>query len=357
MDLNIMMDHEIKKIIKTAGRFYMNNAKGRGFLMRTVPEMKRSTAIRKQQELKGLHVPPFLIASIASQCNLHCAGCYARAGGGCGNISNQTDMDSNQWRTVFDQASELGIAFILLAGGEPFLRRDILTLAGEYPNLIFPVFTNGTMMDESVMELLDRHRNIIPIFSIEGKATETDSRRGAGTYAQIESAMATLKKRHILFGASITVTKENIELVTEPAFLKALEKKGCGVSLYVEYVPAEAGTEYLVLDEKEIKKLQAICLELRKSFRRMVILSFPGDEEEMGGCLASGRGFFHINPYGDAEPCPFSPYAKQNLKSDSLESVLRSQYFADLREIAAKAGNHGGCTLFDEKKQVEALIG
>ena len=50
--------------------------------------------IAKQQEKEGLHVPPFLIASIASQCNLHCAGCYARAGGGCGPTSDKSMVSS-----------------------------------------------------------------------------------------------------------------------------------------------------------------------------------------------------------------------------------------------------------------------
>lgn len=355
MNLNKMMDQGIAQIMTTAGRFYLNNAKGRAFLMGLLPELAKSTARRKQQEKAGLHVPPFLIASIASQCNLHCAGCYARAGGGCGTTGGKTDMDASQWGNIFNQAARLGVAFILLAGGEPFLRRDILELAGANPNVIFPIFTNGTMLDQQTIEFLDSHRNLIPILSIEGNAKETDTRRGTGTHAQIEAAMAALKKCKILFGAAITVTRENIELVTGNDFVEALEQKGCGVTLYVEYVPAEAGTEDLVLTQSEIKQLQAICLELRKSFRRMVVLSFPGDEEEMGGCLASGRGFFHINPTGDAEPCPFSPHAKQNLTSDSMEDVLRSQYFADLRELAERVGHHGGCTLFEEKEQVEKL--
>ncbi|URN84271.1 radical SAM/SPASM domain-containing protein [Acetobacterium wieringae] len=355
MNLNSLMDQGIAQIMTTAGRFYLNNPKGRAFLIGLLPELAKSTARRKKQEKEGLHVPPFLIASIASQCNLHCAGCYARAGGSCGTSSGKRDMDAGQWGHIFDQAARLGVAFILLAGGEPFLRRDILDLAGAYPNVIFPIFTNGTMLNQETIEFLDSHRNLIPILSIEGNAKETDDRRGAGTHAQIEMAMGALKKRNILFGAAITVTRQNLPLVTSNDFLEALEDKGCGVTLYVEYVPAEEGTEDLVLMQTQIKQLQALCLELRKSFRRMVILSFPGDEEEMGGCLASGRGFFHINPTGDAEPCPFSPHAKQNLASDSVEAVLRSQYFADLRELAERVGHHGGCTLFEEKEQVEKL--
>lgn len=356
MNLNSMMDQGITQIMKTAGRFYLNNAKGRAFLMSVLPEMAKSTVRRKKQEKEGLHVPPFLIASIASQCNLHCAGCYARAGGGCGSTTVKADMAASQWANIFEQAGSLGVAFILLAGGEPFLRRDVLELAGEFPKIIFPIFTNGTMLDEETIAFLDRHRNLIPIISIEGNAKETDSRRGTGTHEQIEVTMAALKKRKILFGASITVTKENIDLVTRTDFLGSLEDKGCGVTLYVEYVPVETGTEDLMLEKTDIQRLQDICLALKKNFRKMVVLSFPGDEEALGGCLASGRGFFHINPYGDAEPCSFSPHAIQNLTSDSVEAVLRSQYFADLREIAKNAGNHGGCTLFEMKDQVEKLL-
>lgn len=46
----------------------------------------------------------------------------------------------------------------------------------------------------------------------------------------------------------------------------------------------------------------------------MVFLSFSGDEKYVGGCLAAGRGFFHINANGEVEPCPFSPYSDVNSK-------------------------------------------
>ena len=87
------------------------------------------------------------------------------------------------------------------------------------------------------------------------------------------------------------------------------------------------------------------------------MLSFPGDEESMGGCLAAGRGFFHINAAGGAEPCPFSPYSELNVKERSIIEVLQSQFFCKVREIsAAEAGNHdGGCTLFQFKNDVAAL--
>jgi hypothetical protein len=43
-----------------------------------------------------------------------------------------------------------------------------------------------------------------------------------------------------------------------------------------------------------------------------------------GGCLASGRGFVHINASGDLGPCPFAFYFDTSLKSVGLRQGLRS---------------------------------
>jgi MoaA/NifB/PqqE/SkfB family radical SAM enzyme len=80
-----------------------------------------------------------------------------------------SQLTSEEWFRIFDEADDLGVSFILLAGGEPMLRRDIIEAAGKKPGILFPIFTNGTFMDEKYFELFDRCRNLIPIMSIEGK--------------------------------------------------------------------------------------------------------------------------------------------------------------------------------------------
>jgi len=88
----------------------------------------------------------------------------------------------------------------------------------------------------------------------------------------------------------------------------------------------------------------------------MIVISFPGDEKESGGCLAAGRGFFHINARGDAEPCPFSPYSDTNLRGTSLRDALQSPFFSRLREEGALGLEHtGGCALFDQADYVKRL--
>ena len=85
-------------------------------------------------------------------------------------------------------------------------------------------------------------------------------------------------------------------------------------------------------------------------------MSFPGDEKSSGGCIAAGRGFFHINSHGGAEPCPFSPYSDVNVKDMSLKEALQSGLFAKIRDSGILTEDHnGGCVLFENRHQVESF--
>lgn len=356
MDISLFMNQGILSIARTAAAFYFTDKKNRRFIMDFTPQLTRNAKIRAEQEQSGIHIPPFLIASIASRCNLHCTGCYARADGACSDHQQKAEMDVSHWKSIFEQANALGISFILLAGGEPLLRKDILSLAGNYPDIIFPVFTNGTLIDEAYIDLFHNCRNLIPVLSMEGTAADTDLRRGAGISDQLSKVMSELKQRQILYGTSVTVTHHNLEYVTGRKFVDELQSQGCSIIFYVEYVPVEKGTESLVLTDDDLNQLQADVQDLKAACEKMIILSFPGDEAAMGGCLAAGRGFFHINPTGGAEPCPFSPYSKLNLTQASLLEVLQSDFFEKVRAIEERADIHqGGCTLFACRQEVENI--
>lgn len=360
LNLNRFMDDGIQNLLQIAGRFYLTDLKGQAFMLRMASALRKSARRRAAHEKDGVHVPPFLIASIASSCNLHCAGCYARANGGCAPQGGHDEMSLQDWRRVFTQADEAGVSFILLAGGEPLMRREVIRLAAAFDRIIFPVFTNGTLIDEDDLTLFDRHRNLIPVLSIEGDAEQTDQRRGLGVAQRVRGIAEAFKARGILYGVSITVTRENLRAVTEDGFISGLREDGCGLCFFVEYVPADKHTAHLVLDKDGLKMLNQNIAALRadKDSKGMILLSFPGDEEKMGGCLAAGRGFFHINHQGGAEPCPFSPYSQTNLKEQSLLEVLQSPFFEKVRQIsAAEAALHqGGCTLFAHEGEVAAAL-
>jgi MoaA/NifB/PqqE/SkfB family radical SAM enzyme len=336
----------------------LKNPRESAFMLKFAAATAAASRKRKAAEAQGQHIPSFLIASITSQCNLHCAGCYSRCNHATVDALPVRQLTDEEWLKIFGEADELGISFILLAGGEPMLRRDIIEAAGKRQNILFPIFTNGTFMDEAYFELFDKCRNLIPIMSIEGEKDATDERRGKGIYERLIRNMDELHKRDLVFGASITVTTQNIKEVTSDAFLKKLSDRGCKAIIYVEFVPVTEESKELAPGDAERAYLQAELTRLRREHPEMVYVSFPGDEKSSGGCVAAGRGFFHINSHGGAEPCPFSPYSDINVRDTSLKEALNSRLFKALRENGHLLEDHaGGCVLYEKRELVESLLG
>jgi MoaA/NifB/PqqE/SkfB family radical SAM enzyme len=390
-DLTAYMQSGIRKLVSDALKTTIKNPRETAFLLRYSLSSARAARRRKKNEKAGVHIPAFLIASIASECNLFCAGCYARANhmceekppkeaassrktalskeaaapgeaapppaaSACGGQAGEMLPDL-RWAELFDEACQLGISFILLAGGEPLLHREILCQAAKRKDVIFPVFTNGTLLDDEYIHLLSLNRNLIPVISLEGDRARTDSRRGAGTYEIVERTMDRLYQRQLLYGTSITVTSENLEEVSSDAFIASLHAKGCRIVFFIEYVPVADGTMNLTLSGEGSLLLEKRLSMLSNRFRDVMLLSFPGDEKYMGGCLAAGRGFFHINPYGNAEPCPFSPFSDTSMKTNSIMDALKSPLFLRIKEAGLHGEEHaGGCSLFVHEEEVRAML-
>jgi MoaA/NifB/PqqE/SkfB family radical SAM enzyme len=195
------------------------------------------------------------------------------------------------------------------------------------------------------------------VLSIEGDLEVTDSRRGSGVYYKLLESMKELKEKGIFFGASVTVTKENLHYVTGKSFVQLMYEMGCKVVIYVEYVPVNAATVNLALSDKERDDLDKRLMFTRMQYQDMIIVSFPGDEKSSGGCLAAGRGFFHINSDGSAEPCPFSPYSDTNVKDGTLLDALQSPLFLKLATEHILLREHtGGCVLFEQEEEVKKLL-
>ncbi len=356
-DIQEYMTKGVERVVADAIKATLKNPKESAFMLKFAAASKLASEKRKKAQNDGEHRPPFLITSITSSCNLHCAGCYSRCNHATVDSEPVKQLTSEEWLKIFDEADDLGVSFILLAGGEPMIRRDIIEAAGKKSNILFPIFTNGTYMDERYFELFDKSRNLIPIMSIEGEKEITDARRGEGIYEKLISNMDELNKRGLIFGASITVTTENIKEVTSDSFLKKLSDRGCKAVIFVVFVPVTDDSKELAPDEKEREYLKSEIDRLRKEHSEMVYISFPGDEKSSGGCVAAGRGFFHINSHGGAEPCPFSPYSDINVRDTSLREAMNSRLFRELRDGGYLLEDHpGGCTLYERRADVERIM-
>lgn len=358
-ELNTYINSAVKSLVKNAIKLTDLNPRETAFLTKySCFSSKKSYKLRAKSFKAGTHIPAFLIASITTKCNLFCKGCYARANHICSEADAGVMLSDARWGELFDEAAKIGVSFVLLAGGEPLLRKEVIKRAAKIHDIIFPIFTNGTMIDEDYINLFRKNRNLIPVLSLEGKEERTDDRRGTGTYQKIFDTMNRLNSARLLYGTSITVTTDNVKEVSSEPFIEQLHKSGCSIVFYVEYVPVAENTQHLAPTDKERSFLEMQQEMLRAKYKDMMFLSFPGDEKYTGGCLAAGRGFFHISPYGNAEPCPFSPYSDTNVKTHSLIDALQSPLFEKLKLMELVGGEHdGGCSLFAHKEEVERLCG
>lgn len=348
----VPLEKEIKKLFRSALRVSLFRFSFLLFLLSFMKKQRKAYKLRELREEEGVNVPPFMIVSVTSTCNLHCSGCFSKVN----HAADRPDMTDDDLESIFRQAEELGTSITILSGGEPLKRAGLFSLTKKYPRMLFPLFTNGLLIDKNHIENFRQQPNIVPIVSLEGAEFDTDNRRGKGVHAQALKVLEAMKKSKIFMGVSFTITKENVHIITDSAYVRELLRFGVNLFFYNEYVPFEPGSEGKCLSVTERDGLEKSLIGLRKRFNAMFI-SFPGDEALFGGCLAAGRGFFHINPAGEMEPCPFSPYSTDSLKEISLKDALQSKFLSTIRENHDKLFEYqGGCALWNNKEWVESLI-
>jgi MoaA/NifB/PqqE/SkfB family radical SAM enzyme len=322
------------------------------YFVRTVRNQRRSAGVRARWKGKGVHVPPIMIISVTNRCNLHCQGCYHHA---LRDVS-KAEMSEEKLRAVISQGRDLGVSFMVLAGGEPLVRRDLLSLIQDFPDVIFFMFTNGLLIDDAAAERFKSLRNLVPLISLEGYEGETDSRRGEGVFADLRKAIDRLKKNSIFFGTSITVTRQNFATVSSPRFVQSVIELGGKLLLFAEYTPTAPGTDDWVITDQQRIDLAASIQVLRAQYPALFV-NVPGDEKDFGGCLSAGRGFVHVSAEGDLEPCPFAPYSDTNLREKTLLEGLQSPFLKAVRESDQNVDEtRGACALWTNREWVQSLL-
>jgi MoaA/NifB/PqqE/SkfB family radical SAM enzyme len=371
-----MLDPELARVILPwilrHPRYFRAGAR----FMRSVKKAKRARVASGE---KGLKVPPFLILSITSRCNLFCNGCFAVATGTIDsrdnkkNNQNKFPLDFKQWRAIISQASDLGVMGFVIAGGEPFLFPDLIELCQEFKDRVFVILTNGTTLKSQDYKKLKRTTNIAILVSVEGGEELTDSRRGRGVYKEAMDTLYQLNKIGVPNGISVTITRLNFDYWMDPDNVDNLIEQGVRLGVFIEYIPLTPGLSIeddkqkdmnswetkddhaLMLTKEERVKFRAQMLKFRAK-KSIYIIHSPDDEELLGGCVSAGRGFAHITPQGDLTPCPVSDVATHNLTRASLQEGLASPLFEEIRKNEHLLENEGTpCALFAHPQEVDAL--
>ena len=146
---------------------------------------------------------------VTSACNLRCPHCLNDSG-----KAHDEELDTKQAMTVIDELSKNKVLSVLISGGEPLLRPDILTLL-EYisSKRIRPsIATNGVELpEEIIIGLRD-----LPVYqahvSIDGIGAQHDRFRGRkGAFEASCKTIRRLQEEGISVSISTTVTAENLD--------------------------------------------------------------------------------------------------------------------------------------------------
>ena len=281
---------------------------------------------RNELRSQGLSVPATYLISPTMRCNRRCAGCYA------GNYSMKDDLELEVIDRVLSEGEELGIFFVTILGGEPFIRQDMWEIYKRHNDIFFQVFTNGTFVDNEVARKLAEVGNVFIIFSLEGFEEETDARRGKGIFRKVMQGMDNLQEVGVPFGFSIMTTRRNVDTIVSDEFNDMLVEKGCLIGWHFLYIPVGLNPDTNLMPTAEQRELMRVLGARRiRNEKPLLTLDFWNDAPVVGGCISGSRHYFHINSHGDVEPCIFIHLATDNIHDKSLREVINSPFFRGFR--------------------------
>ena len=286
----------------------------------------------------GVRAPEVLLISPTKFCNLRCKGCYADSTG---------ELEKLSWPVLDRLVSEVrdlwGARFVVFSGGEPLAYKDeghgVLDLAEKHPELFFMMYTNGTLIDDAVARRMGKLGNVMPAISIEGLREKTDARRGPGVFDKIVAAMERLRRAKVMFGVSITATRENVEeIMSDPVIDFYFQEQGALFAWLFHYMPiGRAITLDLMPTPPQRLWMWKRTWELIKD-RRLFIADFWNGGTTARGCISAGRqgGYMAVCWNGDVVPCVFMPYSPVNVndayaKGQTLNDIWAHPFFEHVR--------------------------
>lgn len=311
--------------------------------------------LRSNREKLKCNIPWVILMDPTSACNLKCKGCWASEYG------NKSNLTLDEMRRVISEAKALGTHFFMFTGGEPLVKKqEVLTLVRENQDCIFLCFTNGTLIDDKFCEDVKKAGNLAFALSIEGTEETTDARRGDGVYGKVLNAMQILHKHKLVYGCSVCYTSANCDAVTSDEFYDLMINNGAIYAWYFHYMPVGSDSDTgLLLTPEQREKVYHTIRNNRKQYggKPIFVVDFQNDGEYVGGCIAGGRNYFHVNSEGDVEPCVFIHYSDSNIREKSVLECLKSPLFKQYYKGQPFNGNMlRPCPMLENPEKLREII-
>ena len=244
---------------------------------------------------------------LTARCNLSCRMCYVCKSSS-DNFQKKSELSAEQWIKLAHQAVDNGMVFLLLTGGEVFLRPDFFEIYTPLTRmgLILTLFTNGTLITDKIAGRLAQFppsRTEITIYGATAKTYESIT-GVKGSFKRCLNGIEMLTKHSIPLGLKTTLTRQNI------AELDAMRQMAHSWG-----VPFSAGwllskrIDGVLSEVEECRMSPADCVSLEATdqasandWRETALRESTLGNHQNFYCQA-GRCAFVVNPQGEMNVC------------------------------------------------------
>lgn len=265
-------------------------------------------------------VPISAVFEVTKKCNFKCSHCYLD------HVSHASYCKDNEltfqeWKKIIDYVDDAGVRFVEITGGEPFMRKDILEIIkyARQKDFILSVFSNGSMIDESIIQELKKLKIMYIAYSIHGHNAEIhDKITGIkGSFEKVINAVKLSKEYGLHTIVKCSIGKPNYEYLEEIISLGEILK-----------VPLQLG--YLIMNDLNGKtpKLYQITDKsaLNKVIKRINKYNTKNEAPQECNVFNYKNDFrcaglitaFCIDSSGNMLPCPGINYNVGNILKDDF---------------------------------------
>ena len=307
---------------------------------------------QKSREREQCNIPWAILLDPTSACNLHCTGCWAAEYG------NRLNLTFDEIDSIITQGKELGVYMYIYTGGEPLVRKkDLIAICNKHSDCQFLSFTNGTLIDEEFADEMLRVKNFIPAISLEGFEAATDGRRGNGVFEKATRAMKLLHDKHLPFGISACYTSANIDSIASDEYIDYICSLGARFIWYFHYMPVGNDAAPQLLPNPQQREYMYHRIREIRATKPIFAMDFQNDGEYVGGCIAGGRRYLHINANGDVDPCVFIHYSNANIRNCTLLEALQSPIFMAYHDGQPFNDNHlRPCPMLENPELLRQMV-
>lgn len=304
--------------------------------------------------------PITAVWEVTMGCNMRCGHCGSSCEG-----SLPGELTTDEALNLCDQVAELGLKWITLSGGEPLTRKDTPLLVKRLSDngVKVNIITNGWLLTSEMAQKLKESGISTVAISIDGTPEIHDKIRKEGAFSHARQAFGTMKELGIETGAVTTITKQNIDILSD---LKE-ELIGMGVKTWQVQLGLPMGNlkkrpDWL-LEPRQVNDIIDFCYNTAKEGRIRIYpadcigyyskkdletrrISFGFDGYSLwDGCNAGVRGFGILHN-GDILGCTSirsKEFIEGNIKERRLRDIWEDDNAFSWRRSLTKDKLSGSC--------------